>query len=180
MQIKATLTILLFVPLAGAQTLVPSEIGTATFHVTDELRSSICSPRARAANAVSLPLNTLISVAVEDPEAVRQVIRKDLEIWAGKPPFAGANTCGSGVDCCPASTAASTAQCLSLARAFDSQPDHWVDKILACIGEDTDWACSFWVVNEKPQLACSTVPATDSVRLADVARCAAIKAVVNF
>lgn len=130
--------------------------------------------------AASVVLAGPISVALTYPSEVHEILLRDMWVWASKPPLQGANTCGTGVDCCPASTAASQAQCLALAKSFVSAPDFWTRAVYECIAADSDWACNTFGTGADRQMICETVPATDSVRLGDVARCSAINAVVSF
>lgn len=120
-----------------------------------------------------------VSVPLTYPAEVHSVVRKDMHDWAQRPPLAGANTCGTGIDCCPATVAAQQ-QCLDLAKAFQINPDFWARSTYVCIAQDPDWECDVYLEQDQLRMICETVPPTATVRIEDVARCAAKSAFVSF
>lgn len=121
-----------------------------------------------------------LTISITTPDRVHEILTGDISIWAQKPPLQGPTTCGIAIDCCPATTGASQAQCLDLAKSFGTAPDFWVRQTYDCLAQDSDWQCEVFGTGNERGMVCQTVPATASVRLEDVARCLAIKAFYNF
>ena len=67
-----------------------------------------------------------LTITITTPDRVHEILTGYISIWAQKPPLQGPTTCGIGIDCCPATTGASQAQCLALAKSFGTAPDFWV------------------------------------------------------
>ena len=116
-----------------------------------------------------------ITISVTNSSQVLETLRQDLSKWVADPIIA--TGCNTG-DCCV--SPATDTQCVSLARAAKSSPDFWIKQIYTCLQADSDWQCHIEKPNGSFIMYCQTIPATDSLRLGDLAGCLSEQAAVQF
>lgn len=125
--------------------------------------------------SVSTALSGGLTVTVTQSHDVEEGLILDLGKWALDP--TNPTGCNSA-DCCVSPT--TDAECEDLAKSFFSNQTYWVQRIFGCIQGDSDWQCQIEVRGNQQIMYCQIVPATDTVREEDVARCASKLALVNF
>jgi len=116
-----------------------------------------------------------ISITVTNSSEVLETLRLDLSKWISDP--LNATGCDGG-DCCTSPT--TDPQCISLARSATTSPDFWIRQIFTCLIDDGDWACHAETPTSNKIMYCETIPATDALRLGDLAGCLSSQAAVQF
>lgn len=109
-----------------------------------------------------------ISVNFDPPSIVFDAVSRGISQWSSDP----TGTCSGTSDnqCCTGSP--TDTQCESVASSFRVSRDFWTRRIYTCLRGSVNWQCEEWNDSRGiQQMGCETIPATESVVLADVATC---------